>query len=150
MTGYFGELAGVNFQKDAEGRDLFYPFGMLGKGRILPDPETATRLRANAALVLELTMFASLACFAWTFIAINGFQHPFVYIAYPWVALFVGSAIVSIGMWFYYFKITRLMVASGQRLTPLPGDTSAKSRAYKLPPVAHGQGCSWVPLRIQG
>jgi hypothetical protein len=114
---YFGELAGLNFKKDAEGRDLLYPFGIFGKGRILPDSETATRLRHNAALVLELTMFVIMACIAWSFIAMNGFQLPIIYVASPWVGLLAGSVMVSIGMWIYYFTITRGMAVSDERLT---------------------------------
>lgn len=117
VMSYFGELATLNFKKDAEGRDLFYPFGIWSKGRILPDSETATRLRGNAALVLELTMFVAIACCVWSLIAISGFQLPIVYVAYPWMALIAGSVMVSIGMWFYYFKITRRMAVSGERLT---------------------------------
>ena len=115
--GYFGELATLNFKKDAAGRDLFFPFGIWSKGRIIPDSDTAARLRGNAAWILELTMFFTMACTVWTFIAISGFQLPIVYVAYPWVALIAGSAMVSIGMWFYYFKITRRMAVSGERLT---------------------------------
>jgi hypothetical protein len=117
VMGYFGELAGVNFKKDVEGRDLFFPFGIWGKGRILPDSETAARLRSSGALVIELTMFAAMACFAWTFIAISGFQLPIVYVAYPWAALIAGSLMASIGLWFHNFKVTRGMAISDERLT---------------------------------
>jgi hypothetical protein len=118
VAGYFGELAGVNFKKNAEGRDLFFPFGIWGKGRILPDSETATHLRRNAALVSELTMSAIMVgVLVWPFIAINGFQLPIVYVAYPLAALIAGSVMVSIGMWFYNFRFTRSMPVSDDRLT---------------------------------
>jgi hypothetical protein len=115
--GYFGELATVNFKKDAEGRDLFFPFGIFGRGRILPDSETARRLRANAALVAERTMFLTMACAAWTFVAITGLQLPAIYVGYAWLGLIAASFAASIGMWLYYFKITRDMTVSGERQT---------------------------------
>jgi hypothetical protein len=114
--GYFGKLAVLNFKRDAEGRDLFYPFGMFGRGRILTDPETATRIRRNAAVALELTMFAIMACFVWTVIAING-QLPTIYVGYTWAGLFAALAVFSVGIWFYCLKITRGMAVSDERLT---------------------------------
>ena len=34
--GYFDGLAAASFKKDAEGRDLFFIWGKLGKGRVIP------------------------------------------------------------------------------------------------------------------
>ncbi|MDQ7246924.1 hypothetical protein [Dongia sedimenti] len=127
--GYFGELATLSFKKDADGRDLFHPFGILGKGRILPDPETAARLRRNTALVTDVTMFLTMACVAST-IAIANSQIPIIYVAYLWGGLIVGSLMVSIGMWSYYFKITRSMAVSGDRLTYVESRKAA--RQYRL------------------
>src|SRR5262245_2972311 len=45
--GYFDGLTNASFRKDAQGRDLFYPHGVFGKGRIIPDAQTAARLRAS-------------------------------------------------------------------------------------------------------
>lgn len=43
--GYFEGLAGALFKKDGDGRTIFYPFGSLGKGRVLPDEKTEANLR---------------------------------------------------------------------------------------------------------
>ena len=45
--GYFDGLTNASFRKDAQGRDVFYPYGSRGRGRIIPDAETADRLRTS-------------------------------------------------------------------------------------------------------
>src|SRR2546423_6289468 len=44
--GYFDGLASGSLKKDGEGRTVFYPFGVLGKGRVLPDEAAEQRVRA--------------------------------------------------------------------------------------------------------
>lgn len=43
--GYFEGLASGSLKKDANGRTVFYPFGVLGKGSILPDELAEHRVR---------------------------------------------------------------------------------------------------------
>jgi hypothetical protein len=43
--GYFEGLADASFKEDSNGNSVFYPWGVLGKGRILPDEATKTKLR---------------------------------------------------------------------------------------------------------
>ncbi len=43
--GYFDGLTDAVFKKDAQGRALFFPFGVLAKGRVVPDEATKQRLR---------------------------------------------------------------------------------------------------------
>jgi len=43
--GYFKRLAGSSFKVDDQGNTLFYPWGILGHGYILPDKETEKRIR---------------------------------------------------------------------------------------------------------
>lgn len=43
--GYFEGLADASFKQDSNGNTVFYPWGVLGKGRILPDESTKTKLR---------------------------------------------------------------------------------------------------------
>ncbi|MGH6880998.1 MAG: hypothetical protein ACREFM_08765 [Hypericibacter sp.] len=45
--GYFDGLTNASFRKDAQGRDVFYPYGTHGRGRIITDAETAERLRRS-------------------------------------------------------------------------------------------------------
>lgn len=44
--GYFDALSSSSFKKDESGRSIFYPWGVLGKGRVLPDTGTESRVRA--------------------------------------------------------------------------------------------------------
>jgi hypothetical protein len=43
--GYFEGLTNASFKKDQTGSTVFYPWGVLGKGRILEDPAVEARLR---------------------------------------------------------------------------------------------------------
>jgi hypothetical protein len=43
--GYFEGLADASFKQDSNGNSVFYPWGALGKGRVLPDEATKTKLR---------------------------------------------------------------------------------------------------------
>lgn len=43
--GYFDSLASSLFKKDESGKSIFYPWGVFGKGRVLPDEETENRVR---------------------------------------------------------------------------------------------------------
>jgi len=36
-VGYFGGFIDISFKKDGKGRTVFYPWGILGRGYILPD-----------------------------------------------------------------------------------------------------------------
>src|SRR5512137_2958826 len=46
VVGYFDALSGSGFKKDERGRSVFYPWGVFGKGRVLPDAETEKKVRA--------------------------------------------------------------------------------------------------------
>ncbi len=43
--GYFEGLADASFKQDSNGNNVFYPWGVLGKGRVLPDEATKLKLR---------------------------------------------------------------------------------------------------------
>jgi len=43
--GYFDGLTASSFKKDAEGRDLFFIWGKLGKGRVVPSEADGTWVR---------------------------------------------------------------------------------------------------------
>jgi hypothetical protein len=43
--GFFDALSAGKFKKDESGRELFYPWGGFGKGRILPDEESGAGMR---------------------------------------------------------------------------------------------------------
>jgi hypothetical protein len=43
--GFFESLPSSSFKIDADGRRLFYPFGLFGAGDVVPSPEEYERLR---------------------------------------------------------------------------------------------------------
>lgn len=43
--GYFAGLADASFKEDSNGNSVFYAWGVLGKGRVLPDEATKIKLR---------------------------------------------------------------------------------------------------------
>jgi hypothetical protein len=125
-VGYFDELATLKFKKDAEGRDLFYPFGILGKGSVLPDQETAARFRRNAVTFAKLNMLFTASLVGWM---TAGFQLPITYAGRTLLGMLTVGAMLSIGMWTYYFKITRGMaVAERQTCT----ERRLAARQWKL------------------
>jgi len=55
-VGYYGRLAGVTFKKDQLGRDVFFPFGVYGKGRVLPNAAVAARVRRRIKTAIRTTL----------------------------------------------------------------------------------------------
>jgi hypothetical protein len=43
--GYFAGIADASFKQDSSGNHIFYPWGVLGKGRVLPDEASKTKLK---------------------------------------------------------------------------------------------------------
>ncbi|MBC9251632.1 hypothetical protein A9179_15270 [Pseudomonas alcaligenes] len=54
--GYFEGLTDATFKQDSHGNTLFYPWGVLGKGRILKDAETRDRLRNFVLLYYKVSL----------------------------------------------------------------------------------------------
>ena len=54
--GYFEGLADASFKEDSNGNTVFYPWGVLGKGRILPDETTKTKLRKFIILYYQISL----------------------------------------------------------------------------------------------
>jgi hypothetical protein len=55
-VGYYDRLAEVTFKKDQRGRDVFFPFGAHGKGRVLPDAAAAARIRRRIKTAIRTTL----------------------------------------------------------------------------------------------
>lgn len=54
--GYFEGLADASFKEDSNGNTVFYPWGIFGKGRILPDEDTKTKLRKFIILYYQASL----------------------------------------------------------------------------------------------
>src|SRR3954469_20648308 len=103
--GYFDGLANSTFKKDAQGRDLFYPNGMLGKGRIIPDAETAAKLRDKVVQFYKLFMFGGLPAIVILVNVPGGIP----------ILVAVG-VIATVGTWFFFRSLARDLPVSDERL----------------------------------
>ncbi len=54
--GYFDGLTNASFKKNEEGKTIFFPWGVLGKGRILPDEATETKVRAFVSRYYKVSL----------------------------------------------------------------------------------------------
>ena len=69
MIGVEG-LNNGNFKKDRDGNTVFFPWGVFGKGRVLPDEPTATKVRAfvsgyNKVSLLVIMIFPFVVTNGW-------------------------------------------------------------------------------------
>src|SRR3954470_22575522 len=94
--GYFDGLANSAFKKDGQGRDLFFPNGILGKGRILPDAETAAKLRHKVVQFYKLFMFGGLPAIV-VLVNVPG--------GIPILA--VVGVVATIGTWIFFRSLAR-------------------------------------------
>jgi succinate dehydrogenase hydrophobic anchor subunit len=80
--GYFDALSSSGFKKDGSGRSVFYPWGALGKGRVLPDTESERRVRTFVVryYIISMVVLAVIAMTAgWLFALI---PVPFLMLGY--------------------------------------------------------------------
>ena len=54
--GYFDGLTDGIFKTDSEGRFLFYPWGVLGKGYVLPDDSKKQEVRQFVSLWYKVSL----------------------------------------------------------------------------------------------
>jgi NADH:ubiquinone oxidoreductase subunit H len=113
-VGYFDGLANSAFKTDAEGRELFFPYGILGKGRVLPDAETAAVIRAKIVNFYKLLMFA-------------GIPLMVVLVNLPGgvIGVVAIGVIACIGTWLYFRSLTAGLAISGERLSYAEAQRSA-------------------------
>lgn len=97
--GYFEGLADASFKTDARGRHLFYPWGILGKGFVMPDPET---YRAQRRFFIRMYMVLLPAAII----------SPMIHVALSLVLL-TGYCV---WYWLYIKKITRYWPHADEKL----------------------------------
>ena len=54
--GYFDGLTNGSFKKDKNGNTVFFPWGVLGKGRVLPDESTEIQVRGFVRRYHQVTL----------------------------------------------------------------------------------------------
>lgn len=114
--GYFEGLAEACFKKDEAGRTIFYPLGVLAKGRVLPDSLTEDRVRRFMIRYYKVTLPVTILLAAF----------------HKW-GLLVTAAIVSF-IWFYLFcrKTTAHLPISDSKLTLREGYASSAKAHNKI------------------
>ena len=73
--GYFEGLTNGSFKKDKVGNTIFFPWGVLGRGRVLPDEPTETRVRAFVSRYYKVSLptiigVGVIAGWAWSFLLV--------------------------------------------------------------------------------
>lgn len=120
--GYFEGLAGAAFKKGQEGKTLYYPWGVLGKGRVLPDDEAERRARAFLVRYYKVSIPAC-ALLA----VLMGW----------WGALTAGVVTIA---WFLFAN--RRMVGH----LPLSGERLTLKEGYRNSAVLHRASTLWLLL----
>jgi hypothetical protein len=59
--GYFEAIAASSFTTDREGRHLFFPWGVFGKGHVVPTEDDYLRLRATLIRTYQIIIPATVA-----------------------------------------------------------------------------------------
>lgn len=59
--GYFDGMTDGNFKTDSKGRKVFYPWGIIGKGYVLPNKETEERVRTSTKRFFTVTFISMMA-----------------------------------------------------------------------------------------
>ena len=66
--GYFGEFIDISFKKDEKGRTIFYPWGIFGRGYILPDDKKdiiRKKLKRSYQVFLTLVILTEIFVSSW-------------------------------------------------------------------------------------
>jgi len=73
--GYFEGLTNGNFKKGQDGNTIFFPWGVLGRGRVLPDAPTEKKVRAFVSRYYKVSLptiigVGVFAGWAWSFLLV--------------------------------------------------------------------------------
>jgi uncharacterized membrane protein YiaA len=71
--GYFEGLTNSNFKKDQSGNTIFFPWGVLSRGRILPDESAETKVRSFVSHYYKVSVLTTIGVsliigWAWSFL----------------------------------------------------------------------------------
>jgi hypothetical protein len=73
--GYFEGLTNGSFKKDKDGNTIFFPWGVRGRGRVLPDESSETRVRAFISRYYKVSLptiigVGVIVGWAWSFLLV--------------------------------------------------------------------------------
>jgi len=106
--GYFEAIAASSFTTDREGRHLFFPWGVLGKGYVIPAEDDYLRLRATLIRMYQIVIPATVLP-----MMLFGRWMPWVAFGLPLILL----VFVSIGYPIWVRRITTGWSQSSERLS---------------------------------
>jgi hypothetical protein len=114
--GYFDGLASGIFKKNKQNQSVYYPWGVLGKGYVLPDTERETAIK-NMVIMFYQLFFAILIMF---FIIFNNM-------------LTFGIGTLGLVVWFLYKskQLTKDCPVSTEKLTLKEGYTNS-AKAHNM------------------
>ncbi|PFH11665.1 hypothetical protein BCF11_4120 [Collimonas sp. PA-H2] len=118
--GYFDGLTNASFKKSQDGSTVFYPWGVLGKGRILPDEAAEAKVRGFVKRYYKImlpTVIIVCVMAGWIW-------------ALPLAAIF--------GAWFYFGS--RALVAA----YPYSDDKLTLKQGYANSAIGHNQFVLWL------
>ena len=118
--GYFDGLTSGNFKKDGNGNTVFFPWGILGKGRVLPDESTETRIRGFVRRYHQIALPIIIG----------------VGVLFGWVWLFLLAPFLGAG---FYFG-TRPLVSG----CPQSEDKLTIREAYENSAASHNKFTLWL------
>ena len=123
--GYFDGLASAIIKKDKDGNAVYYPWGVLGKGYVLPSAERETEIKNMVILFYQLF-----------------FGVFFVHLFLLKNALIFALLVLALVIWFLVKskQLTKDCPKSGEKLTLKEGYTNSAK--------AHNKTVLWILLVV--
>lgn len=122
--GYFEGLADASFKQDSKGNSVFYPWGVLGKGRVLPNEATKTKLRQFVIRYYQIMLPIG--------ILLGIFR--------LWLPAIVVLALLTLGFYLYVNQLTKACPICTEKLT--------LKESYKNSANSHNTLMLWFMLLV--
>ena len=108
--GYFDGLTDAIFKKDVQGRDLFFPYGILGSGYVLTSEEQKNKIRKFIKIMYIVML-------------------PGIYVAAMLIGFWIAIVILPIYYVWYYFMMKKMMTGLNKSEEKLKVSESYKNSA---------------------
>lgn len=122
--GYFEGLADASFKQDSSGNNVFYAWGVLGKGRILPDQATTLKLRKIVIRYYQILIPLAIA----------------LGILRLWLLTLTSLSLLTLGFYVYVYLITKDCPICTEKLT--------LKESYRNSAKSHNTLMLWLFLLI--
>ena len=125
--GYFNGITDIYFKTEDKGRTLFYPWGVFGRGYILPDESKRQKIREFK----KRYHMVSIPCFATIAVAI----------LYGWVGCFI---IIPIFPLWYFFRTAQLL----KGVPSVTGTKMGLKESFEISSKSHNIIILWLMLIV--